>query len=124
MRRYELTDTQWSAIAALFPERPAGLRGRPARSHRAMFEAILWVLFSGAPWRDLPERFGPYQTAYSRFVRWSADGTFDRALAELQWRADERGLLDWSVCGVDATSVRAAKAAAGAKKKPLPPGRP
>ena len=117
MRRYELTDAQWAALEPLFPERAPGTRGRPGRPHRLMLDAILWVLFSGAAWRDLPERFGPWPTAYARFAKWSADGTFARVLAELQWRSDERGLLDWSLCSVDATSVRAAKAAAGAKKK-------
>ncbi|THH34337.1 transposase, partial [Neolewinella litorea] len=85
MRRYEITDEQWAAIAHLFPVRPAGARGRPSRDHRTMLNGILWVLFSGAAWRDIPARFGSWQTVYDRFRRWSKDGTFDAVLDELQW---------------------------------------
>ena len=116
MRRYELTDEQWDQIQGLFPC-PEGGRGRPAKSHRLMFNGILWVLFSGAAWRDLPERFGPWKTVYDRFRRWQADGTFDKILQQLQLRLDEEGLLDWSAWFVDSTVSRAHKAAAGARKK-------
>lgn len=114
MHRYELEDRHWELIRSLFPARS---RGRPWRDHRALVNAVLWVLFSGAPWRDLPERYGPWQTAYRRFARWRRDGTWARALARLRLRADRRGLLDYAQWNVDSTSVRATRHAAGGQKK-------
>jgi transposase len=76
MRRYELADEQWELIADLFP--PEQGNGRPWRSHRLMVNAMLWILNSGSPWRDLPERYGPWQTARNRFNRWRKDGTSTR----------------------------------------------
>ena len=82
-----------------------------------MLEAMLWVMKTGAPWRDLPERFGPWQTAYSRFRRWRSDGTLDRVVSHLQRDLDREGVIDWSAFCVDATSIRATRSAAGARKK-------
>ena len=76
MRRYELEDEHWDMIANLFKRKSAG---RPWRDHRTIVNGILWILFSGAPWRDLPERYGPWQTAHRRFTLWRRDGTWDRA---------------------------------------------
>ena len=115
MRRYELTDNQWKTIEHLFPVKEGG-RGRPAKSHRLMLNGILWVLFSGASWRDVPDRFGSWKTVYDRFRRWSNNGTFDKVLEHLQWKTDDQGLLDWTLFSVDSTSVKASKSAAGAKK--------
>lgn len=94
------------------PQRP--LTGRPARDHRTVLGAILWVLRTGAPWRDLPERFGPWSTAWSRFRRWTAAGVWARVLTALQRDADRRGQLDWTTHFVDGTVVRAHQHAAGA----------
>jgi transposase len=115
MRRYELTDEQWEWIADLFP--PLVTNGRPWRDHRMMVNAMLWILNTGSPWRDLPERYGPWQTAYNRFNRWRKDGTFDAVLERLQIRLDEDGHIDWDLWMVDGSSVRAHAAAAGAGKK-------
>jgi transposase len=113
--RHELTDEQWARLAPhLPPERPA--TGRPNRDHRTVADAILWRLATGAPWRDLPERYGPWQTAYSRFRRRQAAGVWGRAPAALQAEADARGDLDWSLHFLDATVIRAHASAAGAKK--------
>jgi transposase len=76
--------------------------------------AILWVLRTGAPWRDLPERFGPWATAWSRFRRWSAAGIWARVLAALQRDADIAGTLNWDTHYVDGTVVRAHQHAGGA----------
>lgn len=116
MRRYELTDQQWDLIADLFPEQIAG---RPRRSDRQMLNGIFWQLCSGAAWRDLPaighdRRYGPWQTVYSRFRGWEADGMLDRILRRLQVELDERGLIDYATWMVDSTSVRASRAAVGA----------
>ena len=86
MRRYELTDEQWELIKDFFP--PLVTNGRPWRDHRTMVNAMLWILNTGSPWHDLPERYGPWQTAYNRFNRWRKDGTFD---ASLRTGADSGG---------------------------------
>jgi transposase len=83
-RRYALTDAEWSRLHELFPERlPAG-PGRKPRSHRLMVDGALWVTRTGAPWRDLPKRFGPWQTVYDRYNRWRKSGTWDSILARLE----------------------------------------
>ena len=82
-----------------------------------MLDGVLWVMRTGAPWRDLPDRFGPWKTVYERFRRWRADGTLDRVVAHLQRDLDSDGLIDWSAFCVDATHVRASRAAAGARKR-------
>ena len=78
-------------------------------------EAIVWRLRTGSPWRELPERFGPWQTAWKRHATWSRDGTWQRLLTALQAQADAAGDLDWLV-GVDATLVRVHQHAAGARR--------
>ena len=116
MRRYELSDEQWEEIQDFFPQRVGG-KGRPARPSRQMLNGIFWILYSGASWRDLPDRYGPWKTVYDRFSKWRRDGTFDKVLSHLQMKLDEKRLLDWTIFGVDSTSVKASKAAAGARKK-------
>lgn len=114
MSRHELTDAAWQRLAPLLPpQRPRV--GRPARDHRAIINALLWLAKTGAPWRDLPERYGPWRTVATRFYRWTRSGLWQRILAELQREADAAGRLDWSVHMVDGTSIRAHRHAAGAK---------
>jgi transposase len=115
MHRYELTGEQWCRIAQFFPLN--GRRGGQWRDHRTVVNGILWVLSSGAPWRDLPERYGPFQTAHRRHLDWRRDGTWEAVLAHLRLAADGRGLIDWAQWNADSTSVRATRHAAGARKK-------
>ena len=117
-RRHELSDDEWALLAPLLP--PPQTRGRYYRDHRTVLNGMLWVLHTGAPWRDLPERYGPWKTVYDRFRRWARSGLFDRLLAELQARLERESRLDWELWCIDGTSVRAHKAAAGAGKKPGP----
>ncbi len=113
MTRYALTDAQWRRLKPLLPaERPR--TGRPNHDHRPILNGILWVLRTGAPWRDLPERYGPVGTVSSRFYRWREAGLWDRILSALQAEADVRGEIDWDLHFVDATIVRAHQHAAGA----------
>ena len=90
--------------------------GHPNLDHRTIINGIRWRLRTGAPWRDLPERYGKWQTLYSRFRRWRRAGIWDRLLAALQAAGDARGDLDWSLHFVDGSVVRAHQHAAGAKK--------
>ena len=117
MRRYELTDEQWALIEPLIPH-PA--TGRPLKDPRAMLNGMFWVLRSGAPWRDLPERFGPWQTIYHHFNAWRRRKVFERILQALQVRLDAEGHIDWDLWCVDGTMVRASRSAAGAGKKGAP----
>lgn len=114
--RHELTDTQWERLAPLLPpQRPAS--GRPAKDHRTILNGILWRLRTGAPWRDLPARYGRWQTVYSRFRRWRAAGVWDRILRQLQAEATVEHKLDGTLALLDGSTVRAHQHAAGARKK-------
>ena len=113
--RPELTDAQWAALAPHLPPQKAPT-GRPAKDHRLVVEGILCRLRTGVPWRDLPERYGPWESVYTRFRRWREAGVWAQALAALQAEADARGGLDWSLHFLDATNIRAHPDAAGAKK--------
>jgi transposase len=113
-RRHELTDAQWDLIRDLFP---AQGRGGKWADHRTAFNGALWRLRTGAPWRDLPERYGPWQTVYHRYNALRKSGLLDRILERLQARLNAEGLIDPELFCVDGTVVRAGRAAAGASKK-------
>jgi transposase len=122
MKRHALTDEQWELVSPLIPRKDAKT-GRPARDPREMLDGIFWILATGAPWRDLPERFGPCKTVHRYFSEWRRAGVFDRVIDALQVKLDNRGLIDWELWCVDGASVRATRAAAGADKK-VSPGTP
>ena len=112
--RGELSDAQWERLSPLLPpEKPAV--GKPNKDHRTIINGILWRLRTGAPWRDLPERYGPWSTVYSRFWRWREAGVWDRVFAAVQQEADAAGRVDWGVHFLDASVIRAHQHAAGAK---------
>jgi transposase len=120
-RRYELTDAQWARLESLLPpEKP--WTGRPNDDHRQILNGILWVLNSGAPWRDLPRRYGPVGTVSSRFYRWRRSGVWHRVLEALQALADAEGRVGWELHFLDSTVVRAHQHAAGAHKADREPG--
>ncbi len=114
VRRGEVTDEAWERIAPLLPGN--GNRGKQWSDHRRVVNGILWRLRTGAPWREAPERYGPWQTCYDRFVRWRRDGTWERLLDKAQTRSDAVGELEWGV-SVDSTVCRAHQHAAGARGK-------
>ena len=116
MKRHELTDEQWALVDPVVPESTAKT-GRPPKDRRLMLNGIFWSLNTGAPWRDLPDRFGPWQTVYGHFSKWRREGVFAKVIETLQVKLDERGLIDWDLWCVDGANVRAARAAAGADKK-------
>jgi len=108
-----LSEDQWAAIEPLVPK--PNRTGRPPRDAREMMDALMWLLRTGAPWRDLPDWFGPWQTAYTRFCHWRDQGVLDRIVEKLQVLLADAGKIDWELWCVDGTSVRAARCAAGAK---------
>ncbi|MEU2585267.1 IS5 family transposase [Streptomyces avermitilis] len=123
MGRHDLTNAQWAKLEPLLP---AGKKpGRPpVHTKRQLIDGIRWRTRAGAPWRDVPERYGPWETVYGLFRRWQRDGTWHRIFEQLQARADTEGLITWDV-SVDSTIARAHQHAAGARKKDLqtePPG--
>lgn len=116
MQRHQLTDEQWTIVEPDVPKKSARV-GRPPEDPREMLDGILWILRTGAPWRDLPERFGPWKTVYDYFSNWRKRGVFDRILEKLQIRLDRAGKIDWDLWCIDGSNVRAGRCAAGADKK-------
>ncbi len=115
--RGDLTDAQWAKLEPLLP---VGIKsGRPPmHSKRQLIDGIRWRGRTGAHWRDVPERYGPWQTIYGLFRRWQRDGTWQRILTQLQGEADVDELITWDV-SVDSTVARAHQHAAGARKRGL-----
>ena len=122
MARYELTDAQWDRIAYFFPHPThwAGA-GHPWHPHRPLVNGILWHLHTGAPWRDVPAQYGPWQTVYDRFNWWRKDGTWARILTTLLDQLDDAGRISRELWCIDASVIRASRAAAGARKQPAQP---
>ena len=116
-RRYELSDQQYERIHDLLAQPPTSSRGRPRPDDRQILNGIFWILCSGAAWRDIPQRYGPWKTVYDRYRRWVADGTIDRLLQRLHLQLDEEGYINHDTWFADSTSVRATRAASGAVKK-------
>jgi transposase len=103
MIRREISDEAWAVLEPLLPKTSG--RSRPWLDHRTVVEGVVWRFRTGAPWRDVPERFGPWNTVYKRFDRWAKDGTWDRLLSAAQVRSDTADELDW-VTAIDSTITR------------------
>ena len=87
-----------------------------------LINGMFWVLCSGAPWRDLPERYGPWKAVYNRFNRWSKSGVINVIFNKLLSSLDAHGLVDWSATALVGSNIRALKCAAGAQKNiPISP---
>jgi transposase len=94
IRRHELTDQEWELPAPLIPR---AATGRPRVSDRRVINGMVYQIRTGISWRDLPERYGPCQTVYTRFGRYALDGVFTRALQQIRACADAAGDIDWLV---------------------------
>ena len=114
LARHAITDADWTRIEGLLPGRP-GQPGWLAEDNRLFVDAVLWIARTGAPWRDLPERFGNWNSVWRRFDRWARTGVWARVFGALQ---DPD--LEWLI--LDSTVIRAHPRAAGAKKKRTAPG--
>ena len=111
--RHAIKDEDWDRIKDLLPGKP-GDPGVTAKDNRLFVDAVLWIAKTGAPWRDLPERFGNWSTVWQRFDRWARKGVWQRVFQELR---DPD--LEWLI--LDSTVIRAHPHAAGAKKKATAP---
>lgn len=112
MRRHELTDTQWNRIKNILPAERNPKGGRPAKSNRIMINAMLYWLNTGVAWRDLPERFGPWQSTYTRFSRWTKNGLWEKILNHLI----ANDLIDETTLMLDSTIIKVHQHASGVKK--------
>ena len=114
----DLTNEHWVVLEPMIPEPPrrSDRRGRPCRDAREVLNGVLWVLRTGAPWRDLPDHYPPYQTCHRRFQRWVHDGTLQRVLAVLAEYLHKQGTLGLSECFIDGTFVAAKKGEVGLRR--------
>lgn len=111
MDRKMLRDEQWERIEQLLPGK-ASDPGVTAKDNRRFVEAVLWIMRTGSPWRDLPAEFGHWHRTFVRFSRWREKGVFERVARAMHGDADTEQLF------IDSTIVRAHQHSAGAKKKP------
>jgi transposase len=111
MKRYGLRDDQFARIENLLPGRPGSVGRRSVVGNRLFVEAVIWKFRSGAPWRDLPERFGDWNNTHRRFSRWAKSGVWENLFKALAADPDNEYAM------IDATIVRAHQHSAGALKK-------
>src|SRR6266849_4846054 len=111
MGRFDLSDEEWALIAPVLPGGDGTPRvGRPTQEDRRVLDGIFYILRTGAPWRDLPERYGPYTTVYNRFNRWAKAGIWLRIFEALAAKSPQSLQL------IDSSIIRAHQHAAGGKK--------
>jgi transposase len=110
----DMTEEQWSLIGTILPKDPVRCdkRGRPWSDRRQVLNGVLWVLRTGAPWKDLPERYGKYQTVHRRFQNWVRSGVMEKILLAIPQDLKDRGGLDLRECFIDGTFVPAKKGGA------------
>ncbi len=114
IRRYEITDAEWENIKPYVPEeQKAGARERPCKDSRTMLNGIFWILQSEVAWRDIPERYGSWQTVSKRFAKWFQAGISEKIFKDLTADADMQDIR------IDSTCIKAHKASAGAKREIL-----
>jgi transposase len=114
MARGDVSTAEWAVLEPLLPAQPA--RGGRWRDHRQVVNAICWIKRTGSPWRDLPERYGPWKTAYQRFRWWAADGTWATLKKQVIALAEADDDINWDA-QIDSTIVRVHQHAASARKK-------
>lgn len=109
IKRHEITDEQWSRIEPILPNKKAV--GRPGADTRTFLNAIIWIAKTGSPWRDLPERFGPWNLVFQRFDYWSKKNYFAVIFQALTQDFDDQEVM------IDSTVIKCHQSSAGAKKK-------
>lgn len=108
-RRYEVTDEQWEVLKVYLGNTPKRT-GRPQADNRKLLNGVLWIMHTGAPWRDLPEYYGPWQTVYKRFAQWQQDEKLQQLFENVRENPDMQDLC------IDGTYIKAHRSSAGAKK--------
>ena len=109
-KNYDLTEEQWLRIAPMLPAERTGKKGRPRNDNRKMLNGMLWINHSGAQWRTLPKRYGPWSSVYARFAKWLNEGLWERIFAELNQDADTENL------SIDSTCVKVHESSNGGEK--------
>ena len=107
---YDLTGGQWERIQPLLPPEKTGKKGRPRKDNRMMLNGMLWMNHSGAQWRQLPKRYGPWQSIYARFAKWCSDGIWEHVFSALNQDADTENL------SIDSTCVKVRESSNGGEK--------
>jgi transposase len=110
MRRYELTNEEWTRIKDLLPPENTGKKGRPRKDNRIMLNGMIWIARSGCQWRELPEYYGKWQGVYTLFSKWRDEGILEQIFRALSADADMENL------STDSTSVKVHQSANGGKK--------
>ena len=110
LKQYELTKEQWERIKPLSPPEETGKWGRPRKDNRIMLNGMLWIIRSGAQWRELPATYGPWQSIYARFAKWRNEGTLEAVFHTLSADADMENL------SMDSTCVKVHESANGGEK--------
>jgi transposase len=115
----DLNEAQWNVVKDILPVDPVreDRRGRPWSDRRKTLNGILWILRTGAPWKDMPSRYGSYQTVHRRFQNWVQDGVLEKLLLAIAKDLQERGGLDLSECFIDGTFVPAKKGGTSSAKQ-------
>lgn len=111
VKRYEITTKEWERIKDKFPPERTGKKGRPRKDNRTMLNGMLWILRSGAQWREMPECYGKWQAVYARFRKWEKDGIFEMIFRELNPNADMEYI------SMDSTSIKVHESSNGGVKK-------
>ena len=111
MKRHELRDEDWNRIKAYLPPERKPQGGRPAKDNRVMLNGIIYWLNTGVPWRDLPERFGPWQSVYARSRRWTQQGIWEKVLSALI----AEDLVDETTLMLDSTIIKVHQHGSGKK---------
>lgn len=109
VKKMDLTNSQWERIASFFVQDDSPKRGRPRKDPRQVINGILWICRTGAPWKDLPEKYPPYQTCHRYFQAWNKEGLWDRILYQLAQHLKEKGKIDIEECFIDGTFASAKK---------------
>ena len=109
MSRHDISDERWAIIGPMLAKTSKETRGRKRKDDRLMFNAILWIMKTGAPWRDLPPEFGPWKTVHKRFLEWARLEIWDGILCMLSLQADPEVII------IDATFIKLHQHGSGAK---------
>ena len=110
MKRYELTNAEWKRLSPLLPPQETGKKGRPPKDNRVVLNGMIWIDRTGAQWRELPECYGPWQSVYSRFRKWKAEGVLEKIFKALSCDYDAENL------SIDSTCSKVHQSANGNKK--------